>query len=149
MKESIFRKESLEKINSPGQLNRYIRVADPGVWLLMGAIVALLLGAIAWGIFGTIETTAPASVASTVDSYVCSVNASYGVQPGMTVRAGGEEGSIVAEISMQEAMSLPTDTPMPENDLAFFRAEFASLPEGIYEAEVVVERITPISFVIQ
>ena len=83
MKESIFRKESLEKINSPGQLNRYIRVADSGTWLILAAILVLLLGAVIWGVFGAVETTAPATVVCAEDGCVCWVDAASGVQPGM------------------------------------------------------------------
>ena len=59
MKESIFRKSSLDRVSSPEQLNEYIRVARPSVWVVLGAIVALLAGVLAWGIFGEIDGVHP------------------------------------------------------------------------------------------
>lgn len=56
MKESIFRKKSLDRISSPEQLNDYIRASNPGVWLVLGAIVALLISVCVWGIFGKLDT---------------------------------------------------------------------------------------------
>ncbi len=51
----IYRKKSLDRVASPEQLNDYIRVTTPSVWIVLAAVVALLVGFIAWGIFGTVE----------------------------------------------------------------------------------------------
>ena len=37
------------------QLNDYIRVATPSVWLVLAALVLLLIGMLAWGALGTVE----------------------------------------------------------------------------------------------
>ena len=55
---SIFRQKSLDKVSSPEQLNDYIRVTTPSVWLVLAALVVLLIGMLAWSIFGTVEATA-------------------------------------------------------------------------------------------
>jgi hypothetical protein len=52
---SIFRQKSLDRISSPEQLNDYIRVTTPSVWLVLTAIILLLVGIVAWSIFGTVE----------------------------------------------------------------------------------------------
>lgn len=36
MSDQIFRKKSLDRISSPEQLNDYIRVANPGIWMILG-----------------------------------------------------------------------------------------------------------------
>ena len=43
---SLFRKKSIDRIQSPEQLNDYLRVANPAVWVLLAAILLLLAGAI-------------------------------------------------------------------------------------------------------
>ncbi len=54
---SIFRKKSMDRVSSPEQLNDYIRVTNPTVWLVLLAIILLLVGMLAWSIFGTVEGT--------------------------------------------------------------------------------------------
>ena len=43
MNNSIFRKKSLDRISSPEQLNDYIRVSTPSVWMVLFAIIILTL----------------------------------------------------------------------------------------------------------
>ena len=46
MSEEIFRKKNLDKIKSPENLNDYLRVSNPGVWMLLAAVIVLLIGAV-------------------------------------------------------------------------------------------------------
>ena len=55
MKNSIFREKSLTQVSSPEQLNDYIRVSTPAVWLVLTAIVLLLTGVVLWGCLGRLE----------------------------------------------------------------------------------------------
>ena len=52
----LFRKKSLDRVSSPEELNDYIRVTTPSVWLILAATVVLLLGILAWSVFGTVES---------------------------------------------------------------------------------------------
>ena len=54
---SIFRQKSLDRVSSPEQLNDYIRVTTPSVWLVLAAIILLLVGMLAWSVFGTVQAT--------------------------------------------------------------------------------------------
>ena len=56
MSNTIFRKKSLDRISSPEQLNDYIRVTNPSVWVVLLALVLLLIGMLSWSILGTVET---------------------------------------------------------------------------------------------
>jgi len=47
---NIFRKENLDRMSSPENLNDYIKVSNPGVWIILGAIAVMLVAAIVWGI---------------------------------------------------------------------------------------------------
>jgi hypothetical protein len=60
---NLFRQKSIERVSSPEQLNDYIRVTTPGVWLVLLALVILLLGMLAWSIFGTVEAVNAEGVA--------------------------------------------------------------------------------------
>ena len=51
----LFRKKSLDRVSSPEELNDYIRVTTPSIWLILAATVILILGMLAWSVFGTVE----------------------------------------------------------------------------------------------
>ena len=51
----LFRKKSMDRVSSPEQLNDYIRVTSPGLWLVLAAVVILLAWMLAWSILGTVE----------------------------------------------------------------------------------------------
>lgn len=53
-KKSIFREKSLRRISSPEEMNDYIRVTTPKVWVILIAVIVLLIGALVWATFGTI-----------------------------------------------------------------------------------------------
>ena len=46
---NIFRKSSLDRISSPEKLNDYIKVSNPSVWIILGAVAVLLVAVIIWG----------------------------------------------------------------------------------------------------
>ena len=54
---SIFRKKSLEWVSSPEQLNDYIKVTTPSVWIILAATLILIIGALVWAVFGKIRQT--------------------------------------------------------------------------------------------
>lgn len=57
MSDNIFREKSLKRISSPESLNDYVKVANPGVWVLLVATIILLIGFLAWGAFGRIDSS--------------------------------------------------------------------------------------------
>lgn len=133
MKDSIFRKESIDRLKSPEQLNDYIRVARPGVWIVLSAIVLLLIGVLIWGIFGSVETVVHTEAVVEDQVAVCSldtVNAAEVVQ-GLTVSIDGQSGTI-QKVSQGVAI-----------------ADMNGLEDGVYQADITLERIAPIKLVIQ
>ena len=46
----IFRQKSLKRVSSPEELNDYIRVTSPSVWIVLVALALLLAGMLAWSI---------------------------------------------------------------------------------------------------
>lgn len=45
-KQSIFRRESLDRVESPEQLDAYIKVSHPKVWLIMAALLVAVISVI-------------------------------------------------------------------------------------------------------
>ena len=54
MRRSVFDFENEDRVESPERLNEYIRVANPGTWVMVSALILVLAAFIAWGLIGTI-----------------------------------------------------------------------------------------------
>ena len=136
--QEIFRKKSLDKIKSPESLNDYIRVSNPGVWLLLVGVVLLLVGACIWGIFGRIDTTLPA---------VCEVEngiASFFVEPASAGQVG-EQITVNIDGTSYEVQLTPA---AGENTAAgLVGSAPLALADGRYPVEIVTESLAPLSFV--
>ena len=50
----IFRQKSIKRVSSPKQLNDYIRVTTPSVWIVLAALAVLLAGMLAWSVLGRV-----------------------------------------------------------------------------------------------
>lgn len=61
MKNNVFREKSLKRISSPEQLNDYIRVSNPSIWLVLGALSIMLIAAFIWSISGNITSKVDAT----------------------------------------------------------------------------------------
>ena len=57
MENNLFRKNSLERISSPDQLNEYIKVVNPGVILLLIGFFVVAIAVAIWAFTGTIPDT--------------------------------------------------------------------------------------------
>lgn len=156
MDNSIFRKKSIERISSPEQLGDYIRVSNPSVWIILGAIIVLLAGACVWGIFGTIETRVSAPVVSDGESIILYLDE----EEIKTVSVGMEavvedKGYKIISISQRPVQIGRGFDPyvlhiggFTEGQWIYQAAVSGDIPAGIYESSIVTERISPMSFVI-
>lgn len=76
MKSQLFREKSIERVSSPEQLNDYIRVANPSVWLAFVAVLFLLVGICIWGIFGRLDTVLNVGAITEGEQTICYVKES-------------------------------------------------------------------------
>lgn len=137
MAQDVFRKKSLERIKSPESLNDYLKVSNPGIWLLMIAVIFLLVGLVVWSVFGQIDTSLDAAVLvkdGEVTLLVSSRRADD-IRPGMEIRVGDETVGTV------------TGFDAPDGDNVSVRTD-AVLPDGVYTGSIILESVKPISFVL-
>ena len=71
---TLFREKSMEKISSPEQLNDYIRVTTPSVWLVLLALVILLAGILAWSALGTVTVNLSDGTSETINPITIIIN---------------------------------------------------------------------------
>lgn len=160
MSESIFRKKSIDKISSPEQLNDYVKVANPGIWMLMIGIIILLIGVCIWGIIGRLDTTihtVAISDSNQENAYVYISESQYEeIALDMTVVVDSVKYTI-EEIEQypQNPFSGGNISPyvlhiggFDESDWVYKCVLDKPMEKGIYSAVVMVESVAPISFVI-
>ncbi|WP_294490188.1 hypothetical protein [uncultured Ruminococcus sp.] len=130
----IFRQKSLERISSPEQLTDYLKVTNPGIWVLLAAVIVLFAGLFVWSMVGDLETVVDGVAVvhdSTAEIMVTgSVNSK--ISSGMTVRIGEEEYSISTVEEDDHGRSVAY-APVNEAD-------------GKYDVRIVTESIHPIKF---
>lgn len=130
----IFRKKSIERISSPEQLTDYLRVTNPGIWVLLAAVITLLGGLFAWSMTGSLETLADGvAVVEDGQAQIMVIDSGRGeIKSGMTVRVGGDEYSI-ATVESDDYGRTVAYAPIDKTD-------------GRYDVKIVTESIHPIKF---
>ena len=134
-KPTLFRKKTMERISSPDQLTDYLCVTNPGIWVILAAVILLLGALLAWATIGTLETKA--SVKVIVEDHTAQVVLTGGnnIAAGMPLRVSTQETNIAS-------------TGVDEYGRIFGIAEIA-LPDGSYDGTVIVERTRPIDFLLE
>ena len=134
-RKTLFRKETLDRISSPEQLNDYLHVTSPGIWVVLIAVILLMAGVFVWSCVGTLETKSPAKMI--VKDHVAKVVVldDSRIEDGMIIREASQEFyvSSVAEDEYGRQMGI---------------AE-VSLPDGKYDAIVVTEQTKPVEFILK
>lgn len=155
MDRQLFRKKSLDKVSSPEQLNDYIRAAEPGVFLMLAAVIVFLAGVCVWGIFGRLDTVIRTAGVCRNGEVACYVKETDigSVHVGMPVTVNGETG-IVTEIGAvpveagdgMDAWMLHLGA-IAEGEWVYSVKASAPADDGIYEVQLIEESISPASFV--
>lgn len=154
---TIFRKKSMDRVSSPEELNDYLRVCSPGIWLVIAAVIILLVGVCIWGVMGHLDTTLTAAAVAEDQT--------------LTVYIPEEELSSVLNrtFSIEGSEYEITDAVCSDEPIAVRGADFSEyvlhvsglqvgewvyvvrfdteLADGIYETQIVVDRVSPMSFV--
>ncbi len=155
MNEQLFRKKSIEKVSSPEQLNEYIRVTNPGVWMVLTAIVILLIGVCVWGFMGHLDTTI--TTVAVAENSEITVYVKEGdiksVKEGMKVVVDDKE----CEITHISAQPVSVGDSFSEYALHIGNLQSGEwvypvtvsgkFADGIHSASIVIESVSPISFV--
>ena len=132
MSESLTDLRRSNASKTPDDLNKSIQVTNPGAWVLMTVILAVLIGSIIWGTFGTIESTVSTQAFVRGGTAVCIVDRTQigKIVSGMTIRINGVKGTVRYKNTREERIIADVD-----------------VPDGTYYAEIVTNEIHPISLI--
>lgn len=115
-------------------MDSYMKVMNPGMWMILGAVILLLAAAILWAITGRIETTldVTAQVSDGQATVEISKEAAGELAVGSQVRTAESDGQVTA-------LTWTDDTCLVE-------ASVPGLEDGTMELTLVTESIAPITF---
>ncbi len=133
--QNLFRKKTLDRISSPEQLTDYLRVTNPGIWIILAAVILLLAGLCAWSVVGTLDTEKDVKVV--VEQHTAAVISpeSVNIEQGMPLHVSGKDYVI---------NSSETD----EYGRSIGRAA-VDLPDGVYDGTVVTETVHAVDFLLE
>ena len=125
MEQSLFRKESVERVSSPEQLSDILHVTSPAVWVVLAAVILSLASLFVLSGVTAVEcyATGRAEVSGGVLTITFDdADKAENVEAGMDVKAGGKE-ALVSSVRYDENGRL-------------MAAADVDLPEGSYDARV-------------
>src|SRR4030042_3066407 len=119
MNRQVFRKEAIERLSSPEQLDLLTPVTSGRGWIALTGVGLLLLMGILWGIFGSVETTVEGS--------------------GLLMRYAGFRWIVAPEAGQVANILVDADSPVKEGDplLTLSKTEADGTPKS---AEVLSPR---------
>ena len=134
-KANVSRQKTRDRISSPDQLTDYLRVTNPGIWVLLASIVLFLAGVFVWFTIGTLESTAAVKVSVAGQQATVIPREAAVLTEGMPLRVASGEYTLD---------SVGTD----EYDRSFGNA-VVKLPDGVYDGIVVTAQTHLISFLLE
>ena len=154
----LFRERSLETIESPESMNDYLQVTSPGIWLVLGAVIAILIGAVIWSVFGRINTYVNVAVVSEDSSQTCYVpyDKLEGVMSAGVVSVDGIDYGLRMDADTETLIISESTNPYIRvkgdfhvGDVAVKIPVEGGLPKGVYSGTVITESLQPITLLLQ
>ena len=124
-----------QRISSPDQLTDYLRVTNPGVWVLLVSIILFLAGVFVWFYIGTLETVVEVKVNVEDKNALVIPKESAMLAEGMPLRVHTDD-YFIASVDTDEYWRI-------------FGTAKVDLPDGVYDGTVVTEQTHPISFLLE
>ena len=153
MDNQLFRQKSIDRISSPEQLHDYMRVTSPRLWMILSVIIALVVGLIVFSTLATMESTLQVTfevdryefvneLEQTTDAMAVTMEIPMEYKDTITVGqevrlANNRKGTV--DFIYLDKESLIASIAMDTDE---------KLPEGNYPGEIVLDKKTPIDFLL-
>ena len=134
MSEQVFRKKSLDALSAPEQLNDYLHVTHPAVWVILFGVILLIAGLFVWANFVSVTSKAFGNAYvedAVVTVYFDDQEYASAVETGMTLTIGD--------------VSVPVTSVGKNPQGKVVAGASADIPDGKYPCEVAYKSIKVIS----
>lgn len=148
-----------DRIKSPDNLNEYIKIATPGMWMGLLAILTFTVGMVFWCIFAKLETRENSAVVVKDGAAKCYLDEnmqSYS-NDSMTIRIENEVYNLGEHGREMEKLTMDNDSDesllylMGKSNPGWYyiyEIEDVNLKDGVYKGVIVIDSVKPISFII-
>ena len=130
----LFREKSIKQITSPEELDGYIRVSKPSIWLVLAAVGALCIGILLWCAFGKLEMRLSVHGVAQNGIMTVTLTEEESIQNGMAVYQNEQKVGSVQSVEQSAQGATIAYLAVP------------SVPNGEQEVTILVESISPIYF---
>ncbi len=139
-KGNLFREKTMERIQSPEQMDKYLQVTRPKVWVSLIAMLLLFIGLIEWVMIGNLDTLVAADIQVKDKRAVITEKVQSAFYKGTDMSKVGEGTIIYLDGKSYEADGCTVD----EDGVTILYAEM-DLPDGTYEGQILVESVKAIT----
>lgn len=153
-KRSIFRQESLDRVESPEKLDKFIKASRPSAWVAVIALLVLAIAVIVWGFTGRIPKVYVTKGVSFADGniycYIVPDDISaitQGCQVNITLPDNDMIGGTVAEVSTVPYSGKEISDLLKKDWLAY---QFVQDDYGVYMYQVRIEtkETVPVDYIV-
>lgn len=160
---NIYRKSSMERLSSPEQLDKMIRIASPSLWIAVAGAALLVVSVMSWAVFGRLPDNVGVSGMYMTNTRNFGNYASYGgtvtdilVEKGQSVKTGdtlavvtNEENAVTISqlqerIQAVEGVTLTSgnDTPTSDNaQLLEYKIEYRNAGMTLEERQTTLDAL--------
>lgn len=153
-----FVKKNMDRLSSPEQLDDYIKVSNPGIWLVLLAIIILLSGVFFWMVNGKMDSEVSSVAICNNGIVTCYINETDGqtVKKGMKLTINDTDTTISSITDEPEELPANSDSYLMHlgglDSSSFVYSAKASvsakMPDGIYPVSIVTDTVSPITFIL-
>ena len=159
---SIFNKRAAERLKSPDDLDKYVRVTNPSNFVVIIACIVLLAALLVWGVLGAVTTSVSTTGVSVQGQAMCFLPADEvpKVNVGDKANVGGQPMTVsevaTVPVSRSEADEILSSdylvSSLIEGDWAYqvvFDGDTSSLTDAVpISVSITTERIAPITLIL-
>ena len=133
MEETTRDNQKRERITSPDRLDSYLQVTKPSMWIVIGAVLAIVIAFIVWGSVTTVDAEVKSFGSVTNGTLICPVDDT-------TARIVKEGQKLVVE-----GVETEVEHVTKEGEESVIRARI-SIADGLYSVRIIVDDISPIQY---
>lgn len=157
-KETIFRQKSVDRVSSPEQLDNYLKVTSPSVWLVLIGIIIILVAAIIWSAYGRLNTYTSVGCAIEEKVAYCYVKEeeSSKIEKGMFVEVPSKDVKFEITNIDSAGINIPDSyaylqhlVGVTSNDyVIILYGKCEDVDNGYYAGKVMTDSVSPLTFIL-